>query len=79
MRDPSELSRPGRPRLPDRDRRSARVVTMVTEAEHAALRRLAKGAGLTVSALCHAFLAQAIQSATSGKPDPHRSNTTLET
>lgn len=68
MNDIYDPAKPGRPKLPSGERRSARVVTMVTETEHDALQSIAKQTGTSLSALCHAILVKAVSLSPS---EPH--------
>lgn len=60
MSDAQSQAVPGRPKLSASERRSARVVTMVTENEYASLQLCAKRSGKSLSALCHDLLVKAV-------------------
>ncbi len=61
MNQDAQQPRRGRPRLPSQQRRSERVVVMLTAEEMTALRDAATEDGLSVSSLCHNLLAQAMR------------------
>ena len=78
MSDANDPSKLGRPQLPARDRRSARIVTMVTETEYDALKSVAEQTGRSLSALCHGFLVQAISASLSAPLRKGQQNITKE-
>ena len=53
-------SRRGRPPLPSDQRRSERVVMMLTCDEIGELRELAEATGQSISSLCHDFVVEAL-------------------
>ncbi len=54
------MARYGRPVLPEDAARSQRIVTFVTLAEDKKLKAMAAEYSISVSALCHRFIAQAL-------------------
>ncbi|KIC46023.1 hypothetical protein RA28_10365 [Ruegeria sp. ANG-S4] len=61
---PQNLTIMGRPRLPQADVRSERVVTFLTPPEHRHLRKLAQVSNQSLSAKCHELLVRAMQDQT---------------
>ena len=51
----------GRPRLPETDARSERVVTFLTPPEHQRLSELAQRSKQSLSATCHELIVQAME------------------
>lgn len=78
MSDANDPSKLGRPKLPTCDRRSARIVTMVTETEYDALKSVAEQTGSSLSALCHGFLLQAVSASMSAPVRNNQQNETKE-
>lgn len=69
MNNDTVPARLGRPKLSSRERRSERVVTMVTETEYDALQTIAKKAGTSMSRLCHDLLVKAISTSQPASSD----------